>query len=138
MTDNIIIGGVLLVPAALLVWFGIHMLKKRKRVLAEWLDSEATILELLYSDVKSDDESGMDSFHYKISYTANGEVIETVLKGSDSYKVGSILAVKFNPSDPKKFEVSNNIGGFIGGAVIAFIMAAGIVGYGIYGIICGF
>jgi preprotein translocase subunit SecB len=114
------------------------MIRKRNKILNTWATTEARVVELLSTrEKRKTDQDGYDDiyyiYEYKISYMANGAIIENKMECNWQPSIGHTFSIKFDPSSPKKYEINVDISiGFIGGAVVAFIFAAFLVYFGIY------
>jgi len=113
-----------LLGAAVFAGLGIYFLQRRKKV-AAWPDTKATVLEELnFKRITDRDGNEIDTFTYKISYMANGALIENKVEGEMKYNIGDTFDIKYNPSSPMKYEQNRKSNAFIPVAIIFFIMAA--------------
>jgi len=128
----------LLVIFAVVIFGGLGIFcRLRKAKVAKWLETEASVLELLeeYTVVKSGHD--VDNFKYRISYDANGSLVENEIDGENKYSIGAVIKIKYDPSSPEKYEESRIFAAYDHASIVVFIIAALFLCYGIFKLIAG-
>jgi len=132
------IYGTVMFIALIFLGFGIFSYKKRKKIL-DWPETEGKVVEDLGSYIKEIYDSDTKHtekrpiYECKVSYTANGEVIEYV-KEMDYrryYNVGDSIPIKYDPENPGTRHESYNSQSPWSKGIPQFIIAAVLVVCGI-------
>ena len=109
----------------------------RKAKVAKWLETEASVLESIGTRTISSKDDDVTYYKYKISYSANGALIENEIEGENKYSIGAVIKIKYDPSSPEKYEESRIYAAYDHASIFVFIIAALFLCYGIFKLIAG-